>query len=52
MPSCPSSPTTPWIWYEQKGRVAISRAGKGFLVCAYSDGEARPGLLKSKVRDA
>lgn len=33
----------------QEGRVAITRAGKGFLVCAYSSGDAQAGLLKARV---
>lgn len=28
----------------------MTAAGKSFLVCAYSSGDAEPGFLKAKVR--
>ncbi|TMW65325.1 hypothetical protein Poli38472_007967 [Pythium oligandrum] len=33
----------------ERGRLALASAGKGFLVVAYSRGDAPAGLLKTKV---
>ncbi|KAF1324743.1 Ragulator complex protein lamtor2 isoform x1, partial [Globisporangium splendens] len=33
----------------ENGRLAMAAAGKGFVVCAYSSGEAEPGFIKVKV---
>ncbi|DAZ98325.1 TPA: hypothetical protein N0F65_007132 [Lagenidium giganteum] len=33
----------------QNGRLGIAPAGKGFLLCAYSNGDAQAGFLKAKL---
>lgn len=33
----------------QRGRLAMTVAGKNFLLCAYSGADAPAGLLKAKV---